>query len=156
MIITFCGNKDIFCEKSVLDSLLSELDRLFFNADSLVPKQTLTFYCGCYGDFDHLASRAIDLTRKKYPNIKTEKVFVTPYITDSYKNRLKYYKDDFDEIIYPPLEKVPLKLAIPKRNEWMITQSDLVIIYCYYTYGNTAKMLNFARRKHKNIILLNI
>ena len=35
----------------------------------------------------------------------------------------------YDSTLYPPLENVPYKFAISKRNEWMINESDLIIAF---------------------------
>ena len=56
--------------------------------------------------------------------------------------------------IYPPLEKVPLKFAINKRNEWMIDQSDFVIAYVEHSFGGAYQSLKYAYRKGKRIVNL--
>ena len=58
----------------------------------------------------------------------------------------------YDSSIYPPIEKVPPKFAISKRNEWMITNSDLIIAYVNHNYGGAYKTLEIAKRRKKKII----
>jgi hypothetical protein len=58
----------------------------------------------------------------------------------------------YDEFLYPPLEDVPLRFAITKRNEWMISQADTIIAFVNHTYGGAYKSLLYARRKNKSII----
>ena len=41
----------------------------------------------------------------------------------------------YDESIYPPIENVPPKFAIAKRNEWMMTNADFIIVYVKYNRG---------------------
>ena len=58
----------------------------------------------------------------------------------------------YDTVIYPPLEKVPPRFAISKRNEWMIKQADAVIVYINHTYGGAYNSFLVARRNKKRII----
>jgi uncharacterized phage-like protein YoqJ len=146
MIITFCGHKDISDRQSILNKLIETLEPYFKG------QSPLTFYCGGYGGFDSVASESIDILKKKYTEIKAEKIFVTPYITPSYQERISDMKKFYDDVIYPPLENVPLRFAISRRNEWMVENSDIVIAYVNYSWGGAAKTLEFAKRKHKQII----
>ena len=58
----------------------------------------------------------------------------------------------YDASIYPPIENVPPKFAILKRNEWMMTNADLIIAYIKHDYGGAYKSLQVAKRRKKNII----
>ena len=40
---------------------------------------------------------------------------------------LEFAKYHYDDVIFPPLESVPRKFAVLKRNEWMVEEADLVI-----------------------------
>ena len=60
----------------------------------------------------------------------------------------------YDSVVYPPLEQVSLKFAISKRNEWMISQSDLVIAYVEHSFGGAYQGLHYAQRKGKRIVNL--
>ncbi|MBQ7364673.1 MAG: hypothetical protein IJW46_03665, partial [Clostridia bacterium] len=81
-------------------------------------------------------------------------VYVTPYISLSeqakIKELLKYGL--YDESLYPPIENVPLRFAISKRNEWMMTNADLVVVYVNQQYGGAYTSLQVARRKKKKIV----
>jgi len=57
-----------------------------------------------------------------------------------------------DMSIYPPIENVPLRFAILKRNEWMMKNADLIIAYVKRNYGGAYKSLQVAKRKKKKII----
>ena len=57
-----------------------------------------------------------------------------------------------DSSIYPPIESVPLKFAIAKRNEWMMENADLVIAYVNRNYGGAYQSLQIAKRRKKKII----
>ena len=57
----------------------------------------------------------------------------------------------YDGTTYPPLEKVPRRYAIVKRNEWMVHESDVVISGVTHNWGGAAKTLEFAQKKRKVI-----
>ena len=59
--------------------------------------------------------------------------------------------DRYDGTTYPPLEKVPPRYAIMKRNEWMVCESDVVISGVTHSWGGAAKTLEFAQKKGKVI-----
>ena len=59
---------------------------------------------------------------------------------------------NYDETVYPPLESVPKRYAISRRNEWMVCESDGVVAYVMRGFGGAAKTLDYARRKKKAII----
>lgn len=83
-----------------------------------------------------------------------EKVFVTPYITESYKDRIEYMRTQYDDVVFPPIEKSPLRFAISRRNQWMVEQADIVIAYVIHSFGGAATTLRYAYKKHKNIVRL--
>lgn len=150
MIITFCGHSKLARTSEITDKLKDTLHKLFHEAAA--GNFPLTFYCGGYGDFDSLAALAVENTRKEFPSVQCEKIFVTPYITPSYSERNAIMKTMYDEVLYPPLETVPYRLAIIKRNEWMISESDLVIAYVLYSWGGATHTLEYAQQKKKRII----
>ena len=76
---------------------------------------------GGYGNFDGYCCQLLNELKKDYPKI--EIVFVTPYVFENYY-KLNNAKNYYDYTLYPPLENVPYKFAILKRNEWIIDNSD--------------------------------
>ena len=62
-----------------------------------------------------------------------ELIFITPYLDKNY-SKLEFVKYHYDNVIFPPLESVPRKFAILKRNEWMVNEADLVIAYVMYSW----------------------
>ena len=58
----------------------------------------------------------------------------------------------YDGTTYPPLEKVPRRYAIVRRNEWMISVSDVVISGVLHSWGGAARTLEFAQRKNKVVL----
>ena len=53
-----------------------------------------------------------------------------------------------------PLETVPPKFAIVRRNAWMIDKSDLLIACVKYSWGGAAKTLEYAKRKRIKILYI--
>ena len=143
MVITFCGHSNcLFCdeEKEKLKQLLIKEIR---------KNPTCKFYLGGQGDFDSLCLRTLRELKADFPNI--ELLFITPYLDNNY-SKLQLAKYYYDDVIFPPLESVPRKFAILKRNEWMVDSADLVISYVKYSWGGAAKTLEYAKRKKVPII----
>ena len=89
---------------------------------------------------------------KKYSNC--ELIFVTPYLNRSREHKFQTKIQAYDTTIYPPLEGVPYRFAIIKRNEWMIDQADLIIAYIQHHYGGAYRAYAYAQKKKKTIINL--
>lgn len=117
----------------------------------IIKNPTCKFYLGGYGDFDVLCLRTLRDLKADFPEI--ELIFITPYLDKNY-SKLEFAKYHYDDVIFPPLESVPRKSAILKRNEWMVNEADLVIAYVMYSWGGAAKTLEYAKRKKKTIINL--
>lgn len=152
MIIAFCGHRSIPDTETVYKKLKDELTNIFNNAEKHHLK--LTFYCGGYGNFDFLAARTVNKLKDSFPDIACLNIFVTPYITENYKYKNEQMRKIFDDIIYPPIESVPYRYAIPRRNEWIATNADLLIAYVIYSWGVAAKMLEYAKKRGKQIIMI--
>ena len=148
--VTFCGHSRIY-DKGVKEALYKAL------TDFLLPLSTydkVTFLCGGYGAFDGLCSDVIDEIRKQGIAPQTEKIFVTPYITENYKDRVEAMRTRYDDVVFPSIENAPLRFAISRRNEWMVEQADIVIAYVTHSFGGAATTLRCAYRKKKNIVRL--
>ena len=140
MVITFFGHSTITNSGEVIEKIIETI------LENTRKDEKISFYCGGYGDFDNLSALACRLIKKKRPN--SEIVLVTPYL----KNLAKY--EIYDATIYPPLENVPLRYAITKRNAWMVDRAELIIAYIKYTYGGAYKAFRYAQRKKKSVINL--
>ena len=145
MIITFCGHSNCLFsdeEKKKLKHILIK---------EITKNSTCKFYLGGYGNFDGLCLRTLRELKKEFQDI--ELIFITPYIDQNY-SKLEFAKYHYDDVIFPPLECVPRKFAILKRNEWMVDSADLVIAFVKYSWGGAAKTLEYARKRKKQIINL--
>ena len=136
MIVTFCGHSKI----NQTDGFSRWLDAIL---PSLIEGGVTTFYLGGYGAFDGLAAAAVRRQKETYPHI--ELILVLAYLNrDIDASR-------YDSTTYPPLEKVPPRYAIVKRNEWMVCESSVVISGVTHSWGGAARTLEFAQRKKKVI-----
>ena len=82
-----------------------------------------------------------------YPHIQS--VLVLSYLDREYDTSA------YDESIYPPLEHVPKRYAISRRNEYMVDAADTVVAYVVYGFGGARNTLRYAERKQKRIIRFN-
>ena len=138
MTITFCGHSNFLFDNTVKEKLRELL------LQEIRKNPTCKFYLGGYGDFDSLCLNILKEMKADFPTI--ELLFITPYLDDNY-SKLETAKLYYDGIIYPPLENVPRRFCISKRNEWMVDEADLVIAFVKYSWGGAAKTLEYAKRK---------
>ena len=127
---------------SIKTKLKSEIIRLIEN------ENVDTFYCGGKGDFDRLCAECVNELKNYYPFMESYMVF--SYIPGKKNEFGKDPYEDFNGTIYPEgLEFVPQKLAIVKRNEWMIDKSDFLIAYVKNSFGGANKTLSYAKKRRK-------
>ena len=144
MIVTFCGHRD-FVETAEAENQLT-----MFLEKYARENVRLVCYNGGYGNFDYFAAKCVQRMQEQYSNIRN--CLVLPYIDQPFLDRIAVFTNRFDETIYPPLENVPRRYAIIRRNEWMVDSADVVIACVKYSWGGAARTLEYARRKKKNII----
>ena len=149
IIITFCGHSSVPNKEETMRKLVQQLTGV---VSEIPAEQCIIFYCGGYGDFDYCAEKATLEIKKAFPRRDIKRFYITPYIDDSHKERLNDMEKRFDGTVYPPLESVPLKFAISKRNEWMIDQADVFVSGVTHDWGGGATTLKYAERKKKRII----
>lgn len=137
MNVTFCGHAKI-SDRDAVQAWLSEVTQ------ALIAQGATTFYLGGYGAFDELAAWVLRRQKQTHPDMKL--ILVRPY--------LRRNMEDFgyDDCIYPPLGSVPPRFAIPKRNQWMVQQSNVVVAYVLHDWGGAAATLRYARQKKKIIL----
>ena len=140
MMVTFCGHREVQEPEKVRKWLYETVVELSREGADF-------FYLGGYGQFDTMATGVVRELKQKYPHIRS--VLVLPYL-----NR-EYDMSAYDESIYPPLEKVPKRYAISRRNEYMVDAADVVVAYVVYSFGGASNTLRYAERKQKRIICFN-
>ena len=137
MRVTFCGHKDVD-NRDLVKRWVTSVCR------ELIMQGADEFFLGGYGGFDLLCASVLCELKETHPQIRL--VLVLPYL----QNRICV--EGYDETVYPPLESVPKRFAISKRNEWMVQQSDILVAYVIHSWGGASKTLEYARRKKKRII----
>ena len=58
----------------------------------------------------------------------------------------------YDGTLYPPLETVPRRFAISRRNRWMVDADDAVVAYVFHDWGGVAATLRYAKQKAERIL----
>ena len=139
MIVTFCGHGDRY-----YDAVTEE--KLYLCLEKLISEGAKEFLLGGYGRFDYLAAHTVKHLKKIHPHITS--TLVIPYIHRTYDNTI------YDGSVYPPMESVPKRYAISKRNEWMIQKCDVLVCYIAHTHGGAYKTYEYCIRKKKMIINL--
>lgn len=140
MIITFFGHATYQYDENDEKKLMELIE-------SVSRSEKVDFYLGGYGNFDSLAKKCAQRYKEKHRNSRI--IFVTPYLNKWLDIRKEYIERNYDEIIYPELEQVPLKFAILKRNEWMIDLADHVFVFVKTHYGGAYKALIYAKKHRK-------
>ena len=146
MAITFVGHSFICSSSKVKEIVKTQIQNHMVDTESVI------CYLGGHGDFDTICAYACKEWKETYAGIKI--VYVTPYISLSRQAKMKEMQNCglYDMFIYPPIENVPPRFAISKRNEWMITNADLIIAYVNHNYGGAYQSLLLAKRRKKRII----
>jgi len=108
------------------------------------------FLVGNEGNFDRLVRKELKLMKIDYPHIMFSVVLA--YMPGEKDN---YCTEDWDETICPYLfDKLSPRYAIPKRNRWLINNSDYVVTYVKRTIGGAAQYKELAEKKGKTVINL--
>ncbi|MBR4661978.1 MAG: DUF1273 family protein [Clostridia bacterium] len=136
MVVTFCGHNETPSE--------TVKERLRQVVEDLIGEGATLFLLGGYGGFDRLAAEVVWSLKKAHPEIHSTRVI--PYLDREYST------DIYDDTTFPPLESVPRKFAISKRNEWMVDQADVLVAYVTHDWGGAATTLQYAKRKKKRIV----
>lgn len=139
MNVMFCGHGQYRYTPEIRERLEREVEQLILDGATM-------FFHGGYGQFDHMAASVVWRLKGKYPHI--ESVLVLPYLDRAVDASI------YDSTTYPPLEKVPRKYAIARRNRWMVENSDVIIAFVRHSWGGAAVTLEYAERKGLRVIQL--
>ena len=137
MIVMFCGHNDVAQMQAVRSWLCETVEQLIQDGAS-------KFYLGGYGGFDRLVKSVMLEKKKSYPSL--EIVLVLPYLNS------RIDTSDYDYTVYPPLENVPPRFAISRRNLWTVEEADIVVAYVTHDWGGAAMTLRHAVKKRKMIL----
>lgn len=137
MTVSFCGHREIK-DRTAVESWLAEL------LPQLIELGAKDFLLGGYGAFDELAAAMLIKFRAGGAPIRV--LLVAAYLD-------RATRGDYDEVIYPGIETVPPRLAIIRRNEWMVDSSDILAACVCGSIGGAARTLEYARHRRKKVIL---
>ena len=117
---------------------------------NLVHKGVDTFYVGSYGGFDVLSSLVLSELKETYPQIQVILIL-------AYANEINYTQSYFQDFFLPPdVEATPKRACIVKRNQWVVRNSDVVIGCVKYPMGGAYNAVQYAQKKKKRIIEIQI
>lgn len=139
MITMFCGHSAVYQPETLKKPLYNTIE-------NLISEGCTKFYLGGYGDFDNLAASAVRELKHVYPFIESILIIAYPDV--------KADAALYDSSLHPPLENVPKRFAISRRNRWMVGQADVLIAYVEHDWGGAAKILAYAQSKGLRIINL--
>jgi len=137
LIVTFCGHSEVPDRAQVRVWLTDVCERLIGDGAA-------EFYLGGYGAFDRLCADVLHGLKRRHAHIRL--ILVLPYLNGAMP------AEGYDETVYPPLESVPRRYAILRRNEWMIQRCDVLVAYVTHGWGGAAKTLAYARKRKKTIL----
>ena len=115
--------------------------------EKLITEDGVTeFYVGHQGQFDNMVYSVLKELKGKYPQIRY--TVVLAYMPNEHIKEL--YGED---TLFPDgMESVPKKFAISKRNDWMISHSDVAVCYLHKITGGAAKCREKAKKKGLRIV----
>lgn len=142
MTVTFFGHRNIF--KNVKPILEKTIRNLIEN------EKADLFYVGSNGDFDEYVASTLETMRAEYPHIKCYIVLV--YMPS--KQNSSYWKMKLDTIFPEDVAISIPRFAIAKRNDWMLSKSDIVVTYISHPLGCAEKYHQKAIKKEKKVINL--
>ena len=137
-VCCFFGHRD--CPESALPALYAAVEC------AILQEGITLFYVGREGAFDALAARVLLQMAEKYPHIQF-------FVVLAYYPRTPLMENlQSRTILADGVESVPRRLAILRRNEWMLARSQTVIAYVTRSFGGAAGFLQKARQGGKKVI----
>ena len=142
--VGFIGHKEVenffnVEQQQIHDNVIKLLDE----------KEFVEFYIGRNGEFDIMVASVIKGIQRDRGTYNNCLILVLPYdVAD-----MDSYEEYYNEVMIPrELYKVHYKAAIEKRNEWIIDNTDLMIMHVTKEEGNSAKCLKKAQELGREII----
>ena len=140
--VALFGHRDFGQHKRLDDTLYPLIKEL------LRTKDFVDFYIGRDGEFDIYAASIIKRVQMAMGTENSELNLVLPYV----RKDIEYYEKYYDRVSIP-ISAHP-KLAITKRNEWMVEQADIVICYIERKKGGAHASIRYAETLGKVVLNL--
>ena len=137
----FFGHRDVPVN---LDSVLMETI-----TDFVKNKGVTNFYVGNNGRFDDMVLHALKRVKQSFPNISY--CVVLSYYP---QNKLPFSLQHVKTVFPAEVAAVPKKVAIIRRNKWMIDHSEFVVSYVRRNFGGAASAVEYAKKKERTVISL--
>ena len=138
MTCTFFGHSSF--TKNIYEQVRNEILQL-------IDSGVTSFYVGNNGQFDHTVQKVLESISLKRSNFKYS--IVLSRLSEAPLNGIT------GKTLFPEeLECAMPRFAISKRNEWLISHSDIAICFVTHTFSNSHKWLEKAKRKGLKIINL--
>ena len=103
------------------------------------------FIVGGYGNYDHLAAKAVISLKQQYPQITLS--LLIPYHP---AERPIETPPGFDNTYYPPgMENVPRRVAIIRANRYMVDHVDYLIAYAWHPASNARNLVEYAHKRER-------
>ena len=140
--VALFGHRD-FCQHKRLDDSLYPLIK-----DLLRTKTFVEIYIGRDGEFDIYVASIIKRVQTAAGTENSDLNLVLPYV----RKDIEYYERYYDHVIIPT--SAHPKIAITKRNEWVVEQADLVICYIERKKGGSYAAMRYAENMGKAVLNL--
>lgn len=140
MTCCFFGHKDT--PPSVRDRLEATVEKL------IIEQNVISFLVGNQGQFDSMVLAVLRDLKCKYS-------FISYNVVLAYMPTAKVEWNPYEpwETLFPEgMESVHPRYAISKRNEWMLSEADIIVCYITRSWGGAAKFVGKALNKKKTII----
>ncbi len=139
MVCCFFGHREVY--QDIEEKLTETIEDLIGNGVDC-------FLVGHQGAFDAMVLRVLRKLRKSHGNLRY--FVVLAYMPG---NKEEYPLLEAKETLYPEgLECVHPRYAISWRNNWLISESEIVVCYLTHEWGGAARFIEKARRKNKRVI----
>ena len=143
--VSLFGHREIGDLRRLNESLLPLVKEL------IKTKPYVSFLIGRNGEFDEYAASVIKRAQKELENINNDITLVLPYTVAD----IQYYEKYYDHVMIPEsLYGVHPKSAITKKNQWMVEQSDLVIVWVERNRGGAYAAMEYAKKSGKHVVNL--
>ena len=143
--VGFLGHKEVEHFRQVEEQLRTVIRKL------LDEEEFVEFYVGRNGEFDIMVASVIKSVQRDVGTHNSCHILVLPYPVADYDSYEEYY----NEVIIPhELGNVHFKAAIERRNEWIIDNSDLLVMHVVREESNSAKYKRKAEKMGRKIINL--
>lgn len=140
--VALLGHRDFNAHRQLEERLVPLLE------DLMRRKPFLEIHIGRDGEFDVFAASVVKRVQSRLGSNNCDLILVLPYG----KKDIQYYEDYYD-CVCTPIYAYP-KLAISKRNEWMVERADLILCYIERESGGAYKAVKYAIKLGKEVVNL--